>query len=212
MFKSLWDIEKIKAGFERFVVEHNRLPTATEIDKLTYLPSSRTIQREYGGLEKLRMLLGYTTTHLGRGINRSLIAKNINARGKVAELEVFRILSEKFGAMFVHVEKPFSDNSKQRLDFYVYTPTGNFGVDVFHPTNEHSMIGSINIKKRIYSSYKEKVYLVIAGNEISTDKISKFNNDISGLSSVNPEIITVTKLAHLIKNMGIYRAIIPAEE
>ena len=68
-----WTLEKIREGFERFRVEHGRLPIAPEIDKLDYLPSSRQIQRKFGGLEKLRADLGYEDTHFGRGTYRSEI-------------------------------------------------------------------------------------------------------------------------------------------
>ena len=52
-----WTVNR-KEGFERFVQENGRLPSAVEIDAIDYLPSSRLIQRKFGGLERLRGALG----------------------------------------------------------------------------------------------------------------------------------------------------------
>ena len=97
-----WTIESIKSGFERFRIEHGRLPTAPEIDTLDYLPSSRQIQRKFGGLEKLRTLLGYADTHFGKGIFRTQIANRIGIKGRQVELMLEKILRKKFGEVFVH--------------------------------------------------------------------------------------------------------------
>lgn len=96
MLKPTWDIGKIKNGFERFLKENGRLPTAREIDKINYLPTSRTIQREHGGLEKLRISLGYFTSHFGKGENRSKIATIVNKRGIEAEGHLKQVLINKF--------------------------------------------------------------------------------------------------------------------
>lgn len=54
-----WTQEKLKIAFERYIAEYGRLPTAPEVDLTDYLPSSRQIQRSFGGLKKLRQALGY---------------------------------------------------------------------------------------------------------------------------------------------------------
>ena len=45
--REFWTIEKIKEGFERFR------------NQLEYLPTSRNIQKRFGGLAKLRSQPGY---------------------------------------------------------------------------------------------------------------------------------------------------------
>jgi hypothetical protein len=60
--KISWTAEKIKEGFERFLVEQGRLPLSQEIDGIDYLPSKKLIERNFGGLEKLRAELGYKDT------------------------------------------------------------------------------------------------------------------------------------------------------
>lgn len=85
---------------------------------------------KFGGLEKLRKLLGYENTHFGKGSFWSEIANRVNSRGRNAELVLEVALKSKFGEVFVHTEKIF-DKSKNRVDFYVYSPSGNFDADVF---------------------------------------------------------------------------------
>ena len=97
--KSFWTTEKIKEGFDRFIKENGRLPKSIEIDELEYLPSRKLIERNFGGLEKLRGELG---------------------------------------EVFVHTEKIF-DNTKNRVDFYIYSPSGNFGIDVFGTDTMHNL-------------------------------------------------------------------------
>ena len=66
-----WTAEKIKEGFDRFIKEKGRLPKSAEIDELNYLPNRKFIERNFGGLEKLRGELGYRDTHFGKGKFRS---------------------------------------------------------------------------------------------------------------------------------------------
>src|SRR3989344_1797231 len=147
--RASWTAEKIKAGFDRFQREHGRLPTAVEIDALPYLPSSRWIQLSFGGLEKLRSLLGYEHAHFGKGTFRSDIAHRVNTRGRREELALESVLKDSFGEMLVHTEKIFG-MGKNRVDFYVYSPDGNFGIDIFYPETVKTMQSNVNIKMGIH--------------------------------------------------------------
>ncbi len=140
-----WDLGSIKKGLDRFLSESGRLPTVIEVESLDYLPNRKYIERNFGGMQKIRELLGYRDIHLGKGKFRTEIALRVNNRGRDAELELQALLQEKFGEVFVHTEKIF-DNSKNRIDFYVYSPSGNFGIDVFTTDTMHNLQGNINIK------------------------------------------------------------------
>ncbi len=166
-YQPQWNIENIKAGFERFYKENNRFPTSPEIDKAFYLPSSRQIQRLFGGLPNLRKLLGHTDIHFGKGEHRSKIGLSANINGKLGEKQVKDILIKRFHEPFVHIEKPVGESSKNRLDFYVYSPDGNFGVDVFTTSTIHDLASNLNIKLRKYSDFKEKLYLVVISESIN---------------------------------------------
>lgn len=82
-YKSIWTIEKIKEGFERFEKENGRLPRALEVDSISYLPSARQIQRAFGGLVELRKLIGYEDNNFSAGKHRSKIGLESNAAVKM---------------------------------------------------------------------------------------------------------------------------------
>ena len=172
MRKPVWTDEKIKAGFDIFLAEHQRLPRAHEIDALAYLPAARTIQKRFGGLAALRERLGYEDVHFGKGSHRSEIAHEVGQRGRLLETEVEQTLQEHFGAPSVHTEKVF--NGKYRIDFYITTDAENFGVDVFFPATIRTMQSSINIKIRKYQFFTEPLYLVVANPLISQTQLDQY--------------------------------------
>ena len=155
----MWTVEKIMEGFKKFELEFGRLPTAPEIDKLSYLPSSRQIQRKFGGLEKLREVLGYKDTNFGRGDYRTKIALRVNKKGRESEIELEKLLRNKFGEVFVHTERIF-DDSKNRVDFYVYSPDGNFGIDVFYTGTIQDLQKNINLKIDKYLKFPSNFTLL----------------------------------------------------
>lgn len=198
-----WTIDKIKEGFERFRIEHGRLPMAPEIDKLDYLPSSRQIQRKFGGLEKLRAILGYEDTHFGKGIFRSEIATRINVRGRDAELALEKILREKFGEVFVHTERIF-DDSKNRVDFYVYSPDGNFGVDVFYTETMRDLQKNINLKIDKYQKFPHQLFLVVGNDQFRQEDLDKYMASKIKALPQNTTIVTLQALLNTIKSKRIY--------
>jgi hypothetical protein len=168
-----WTIEKIKEGFERFKNQNGRLPMSPEIDQLDYLPSSRQIQRKFGGLEKLRALLGYKNTHFGKGNFRSEIATRTNIRGRDAELALEKTLRAMFGEVFVHTERIF-DDSKNRVDFYVYSPDGNFGIDIFYTETMKDLQTNINIKIDKYHNFPHQLFLVVANQDFKQEDLKAY--------------------------------------
>src|SRR3989344_7862545 len=98
-----WTLEKIKYGLDEFHKTNNRYPSALEVDEYPLLPSSRQIQRKYGGLTGLRKSLGFLDEDLDytKGKIRSDIAKIIGERGKNFEKEIYTLLVNKFGEIFV---------------------------------------------------------------------------------------------------------------
>src|SRR3989344_1552869 len=79
--KDTWSKGNIFAGLQKFFDEHERYPIATAIDLYGYLPSSRQIQRAFGGLVNIRRELGFSVTNYGAGQPRALLSKDINSRG-----------------------------------------------------------------------------------------------------------------------------------
>ena len=201
--KQTWSIEKIKEGFKKFETEYGRLPTAPEIDKLDYLPSSRHIQMAFGGLQKLRGLLGYEDTHFGKGEYRSEIAKKSNTRGRETEVILEKILKNKFGEVFVHTEKVFGD-VKNRMDFYIYAPEGNFGIDVFYTETMKDLQKNINLKIDKYKDFPELLYFVVGNSKFTQSDLNAYTLAKQKALGKKAQIVSLLEIQELIKPMSVY--------
>ena len=203
MKASQWTTEKIKSGFERFNSEFGRLPSATEVDQTPYLPSARWIQIKYGGLEKLRTALGFTDSHFGKGVFRSQIAYRVNRRGRATELELEEKLKNIFGEVFVHTERMFGAR-KFRVDFYVYSPDGNFGIDIFYPDNMRTLQSSVNIKNNKYLSFQEDLFLVVANETIFQVEIDAYVLSKTRVLPENIKLVSLETLYSIIRSKNSY--------
>ncbi len=197
MPKAGWNDRKLKQGFERFISDHGRLPKAIEIDELSYLPSSRTIQKRFGGLEMLRERLGYSDTHFGKGIHRSKIAHAANVTGRQLEVDLETELQTQFGERNVHTEKVF--HGKCRVDFYIYAPEQNFGIDIFSAQSLKTMQSSVNIKQKKYQYFTEPLYLVVVSDAITQSNLDDFIATKRNPLPLNINLITNSELAKHLK-------------
>ena len=203
MARTTWTTQAIRDGFERFHREQGRLPTALEIDATPYLPSSRFIQYKFGGLEKLRGLLGYSDTHFGKGAFRSEIANRVNKRGRLAEIGLESLLRNRFGEVFVHGEKIF-DTSKNRVDFYVYCPDGNFGIDVFCADSMRTLQSSVNIKMGKYLNFTEKLYFVVLHETLKQPELDRYIKAKRRTIPSNVQLVTLDTLIDLFRTLKAY--------
>lgn len=159
----LWKLEDLKVGLDRFYKENGRFPTVSDLDNINYLPSSRWIQLKFGGMVKVRKDLGYSDAHLGIGKYRTQIALQVNKSGLAFEHEIQRYLVNKFGEPFVHVQKRIGNN-RDRIDFYVYSADGNFGVDVTNVTGHFRNVQTnTNVKITKYKNLSLKLFVVVNG-------------------------------------------------
>ncbi len=160
--QNIWTLEEIGLGLERYRLENNRYPSATEFDSCSYLPTSRQMQRRFGGMVELRKLLKLDgPADFTKGEYSSQRAKTIGVRAHVTENEVYAFLVACFGKPFVHREFLFDDSRMVRTDFYVYTKGGGFAVDVFYPKDRHNLVGCLNSKIRTYRADLKVEYPVI---------------------------------------------------
>lgn len=185
-----WSIKTIKAGFEQFIEEHGRLPTAPEIDSADYLPSARTIQRSFGGVEAIRKQLGYEETHFGKGKYRELISLNAYTNGLRSEHEMEIQLIKRFGEPFVHIEKRVGEK-KNRVDFYVYSSSGNFAVDIFYPQSFRDLQKNVNIKITKFVDLDCPMIYLVAKNEFEQTKIDKWVSNKKKEMPKNTHIFTL---------------------
>ncbi|MDP9249549.1 MAG: hypothetical protein M3M85_03525 [bacterium] len=203
MKKLSWTAEKIKEGFERFIKEQGRLPKSVEIDGLDYLPSRKLIERNFGGVEKLRKELGYSDTHFGKGKFRSAIAHKANTSGRTIELVVEKLLKDKFGEVFVHTEKIF-DGTKNRVDFYIYSPSGNFGIDVFGTDTLHNLQSNMNVKLNKYSGFKERLFFVVVSDALIQTDLDSYVTKKTKILPNNAKMITLDSLELMLQGMQTY--------
>lgn len=177
MKKVKWTIEKLRSGFESFYKAHGHYPTATEIDSYAGLPSSRQIQRAYGGLPNLRKQLkldgqeDYT-----KGAHSSERARMILKRAHKIELEVFEYLTGVFGRPFVHREFFFTDDKRTRTDFYINYKGGSFFVDVLYPKDRKNLNGCLNIKLNGYRNrsadqFKYPIFFLMMNQDMNDKDI-----------------------------------------
>ena len=170
-----WTLEDLKSGFQKFYEIHGHYPTAHEIDGFDFLPSSRSIQRRFGGLVALRKDLKLKSdSDLRKGVHSSQRATMINKRAHGIEKEVYDYLIKLFGVEFVHREYFFTDDRRTRTDFFIYCKKGNFSVDVFFPENRRNLIGCLNSKMKMYKDEMMVQYPVIflqMNENISSEEI-----------------------------------------
>lgn len=177
---TIWTLEKIKEGFDKFYNLYNRYPAAYDIDDFDFLPSSRQIQRKFGGLVNLRKELGLEINNYTHGKIRSIKISDFNTKGRAYENIAHKLLLENFDEKFIHVEKPtckeenpLEYNSKDRYDFYVYAKPDNFAIDVFGTNDNRGVVNIMNIKEKKYIkiSSKENIYFLYFGKNIKKEKI-----------------------------------------
>lgn len=169
-----WSLENIKIGFDKFIETNGRLPSADEVDMISYLPSSRQIQRRFGGLRTLRAQLGYEDVDFASGANRSNIQKSSRVRANQAEREFYKWLVNRFGEPFVHAEKEYGD-IRNRADFLVFAKNLTVGIDVFATITIRTLRKNVDIKAKKYTSFPNRLPLlfVVWGEEFNQGDINQ---------------------------------------
>jgi len=201
MNKENWDLEKIKIGLQKYFKQYGHYPTADEMDHSNYLPSSRQIQRKFGGLVNLRKKIGLTISDYTKGTSRTNKLYKINPRGYEQEKNLELHLIKNFGEYFVHVEKKIPNLSNLRLDFFIYTREANIAVDVFYPETINLLKRIINIKRNKYQKYSGAFYFVCANRDISQVLIDKY---IKNKTNILPSNFHVLTLDNFDKEMNKY--------
>jgi len=170
-----WSLENIKDGLEYYREIYGQYPTAKEIDDFEYLPSSRSIQRSFGGLVNIREQLGLSgpLDHT-KGKTRSAKAQEADKRAKVYEEEFFNFLSTHFSEMRVHEHKVVRPGDVS-CDFFIYTSdVEGVILDLFYAADIINVSKVVNIKYKKYIAVKYPVLFIVVGNEkISQQEIDR---------------------------------------
>jgi hypothetical protein len=203
-FQKPWTLAELKEGLEKFYLEYGKYPTSEQVDNFPYLPSSRSIQRSHGGLIALREELALSPLHdFTRGEYSSKRARDINKRGHKYEAIVFDFLKNKFGVQFVHREFFVTDDSRSRIDFYIYYKGGVFAIDVFYPSTRHSLVGCLNAKMHTYTTESMKDVQIIflqMNTDIDSETLQKIAKNKKNKLSKNQHLMTFTDLERFCNN------------
>lgn len=167
------------------------------------LPSSRQIQRRFGGLKNFRKTLGFLTTDFSSGKERSEIAGKSGKTGRSGEKTVEKMLVDHFGEEFVHVEKVWGD-TKQRLDFYVYNPKTSFGVEVITAANKSSFTINLNIKIRRYLDTDYPLFIVIINSLLTQEKLDALISRKKLSLPQNSEVLSLEQFKKIISSYPRY--------
>lgn len=183
-------LENFKNLFENFYKENNHYPTSVEIDSYFGI-SSRTIQRKYGSIKKLRELLGLEVTDFTTGKERADKALNSYNISLTEQEKIYNKLLPIFKKYYIHRESPFGDKSRQRSDFKIYHKEGEFYVDVFFAESFESMQGCINAKLKKYDKKLiwGDIYLINTNKNLDSIKDSLISNKKNKLPS-NIKVLT----------------------
>ena len=150
-----------------------------DVDASDYFPTSRTLQRRFGGLMKIKQDMGIKEFDCRTGDVRKKMVKRINRRNDKIEGVLSQKLEEKYGIR--NVRHPYSpyDDSKVNIDYLVFHPTENkaVGFEMFYPENRANFNGCLNIKKgkgqllQEINGFETKFYYVVTNPDISQEEI-----------------------------------------
>jgi hypothetical protein len=191
-----WTLHKIRDGIDQFKAENGHMPTAFDFDRTVYLPSARQIQRAYGGLEALRKQLGYDELNYTKGDLRRLRSHTGHVEGTAAEDMLEQVLIAHFGEPYVHTQKRYYTDHKNRYDFFIYYRNGFMGIDIF-TTKRIEYIGP-NIRHKLIK-YKNvpnttPIYFVVASEKLTPAQVQTGTATARGLlQSPNIQVIHLSK-------------------
>jgi len=169
----LWTIENLRQGLMYFYSLYNKYPTSHEIDSFEYLPSSRQIQRRFGGLVELRKAVGLGPNDFTRGRVRAVVAGEADRRARLQEEEYYKLLTQIVPEVRVHEQKVIRPQGI-RCDFFIYT-SKNKGLilDIFYAKDTFSFASHLIIKLKKYGSCDMPIILVVMGEHLTQEEIDK---------------------------------------
>jgi hypothetical protein len=131
--KEIWTLQNIKEAIERFKREYSYYPSTVDFDKTDYLPTSKMIQRSFGGISKLRSDLGLDATlDYRKGKVRSSKARQTYSQAIKFEEEFYKFLITKIPEVKVHEHKILRPG-RVCCDFFIYTnDTKGIAIDIFY--------------------------------------------------------------------------------
>lgn len=119
------------------------------------------------------------------------------------ERELEQHLYTQFGEVFVHSEKMLGA-SKVRVDFFIYSPEGNFAIDIFYSGTIRTLQSNVRIKVNKYKKLTAKIFLISANSLIIQDTLDAYVKNKINTLPLNINLITLPNFVKLINNMKAY--------
>lgn len=192
-YRVSWTIDNIICGFKNFFEQNQRWPVAVDMRFCPYLPNVKTLERKFGGIKRVRLIMGLEKVDYRIGETRSEIAKVIGQRGFQVEEDLYKILINRFHEPFVHCQsREVIEKIRLNLDFVIYHKSGKFAVDVFYPDSDYyRFAGNLSMKYSTYKKFPYILFLVVANVDIEERNIEKYL-DSEKRKNFNSKLITLT--------------------
>lgn len=190
--KQKWTLEKIQAGIEHYKNLYGKYPSILDFNKVDFLPTARMVQRNFGGIVKLREKLNIdSASDYTKGEHRSSIARNTYARAVDYEEAFYNFLINKIPEVQVHEHKILRPG-RVCCDFFVYTTdTRGVAIDLFYAQDLYSLGGVVNIKLKRYAQITYKTFFILVGNNnISMEEIERLLENRKALLPKHIRVVT----------------------
>lgn len=187
-----WDLEGIRKAIEKFRTEFGKNPTTRDFDRCIYLPSSKQMQRRFGGIEKMRAGLNLEgPLNYTKGEYRSQRAKKIKQDSYKIEAELYDYLINIYSEIHVHEQKRLRPGNVAS-DFFVYlNHNTGYAIDVFQAEDLFALRAVANIKVKRYEGLKDfNIYFVAVGN-YSQNEVNRMMENKKNLWPGNIMVLTL---------------------
>lgn len=202
-FNYFSSLDDYRNAFEKFKNENGHYPSAIEIDATPYFPNCKTITRKFGGLVKLRSLLNLPNGDIDHrtGERRILVATNKNLLAFNNELELYKLLVQKYGECNVHRQSPYVPDKMLRSDFKLFFPDGqSIFIDTFYPENKRSLSGCVSIKQNKLKNIdaKQQIYFAVMNKDMSQEFIDMYVSMKKNKLPENIKVISYNTLMNML--------------
>lgn len=192
-FHVSWTLENVLEGFKHFHKLHGRWPIHQDLLNCDYLPTTKTLQRKFGGIVEIRKALGIDNPHFNSGKTRSDRSHILWERSFHSEEEIYLKLVALFHEPFVHNQGriQLEEGKSGRADFIVYYQKGKFLVDVFFPDSEYiRFMNNCVQKSRTYQNINNLIFCVVSNPKITALDIEKYTSHVKNVINKNIRFLT----------------------
>jgi len=96
------------------------------------------------------------------------------------------------------------DASKNRVDFYIFSPDGDFGIDVFYTETMKYLQSNINIKMSKYRNFPLQLFLVAANLDFKQEDLDKYVASKIKPLSPTTKLVTLETLMTILRGKEVY--------